>query len=81
MSTEIRPARDAEMGDFIEVASRSLILPPDTIEAGTNAIRTVPLDELLEKYGDISRAERFVHKNRFKPSITFKPKTFGTTIT
>jgi hypothetical protein len=33
-----------------------------------------PLDELRTKYGDAVEAEGFSYYQRFKPSVTFKPK-------
>ena len=33
-----------------------------------------PLDQLKVKYGDIIEAEGFSYSERFKPSVTFKPK-------
>ena len=38
------------------------------------ALDAGPLDELREKYGDITEAVGFNYFKRFRPSVTFKPK-------
>ena len=39
------------------------------------ALDTAPLDELQAEYGDTVTAEGFDYSERFRPSITFKPKS------
>ena len=41
--------------------------PLDAMDAG-------PMDELIEKYGDIRDAEGFIDSDTMKPSITYKPR-------
>ena len=38
------------------------------------ALDAGPLDKLRAKYGDVAAAEGFSYSERFKPSVTFKPK-------
>ena len=39
------------------------------------ALDSGPMDELKEKYGTTQEAEGFEYKDKFKPSIIFKPKS------
>ena len=38
------------------------------------ALDVGPMDQLKAKYGDVVEAEGFSYSERFKPSVTFKPK-------
>ncbi len=38
------------------------------------ALDAGPLDELKKKYGDVKKAAGFSYSERFRPSVTFKPK-------
>jgi hypothetical protein len=38
------------------------------------ALDAGPIDALRAKYGDMVKAEGFSYSERFKPSVTFKPR-------
>lgn len=38
------------------------------------ALDAAPIDQLIERYGDVPTADGFKPSERFRPSITFKPK-------